>query len=141
MRIGELIALTWDDVSFSDNTINVTKTLSLDPNGNAIIQPPKTASSKRLLDMDSETMQILKRWQIMQASYLLKRGINAMDKGQAVFINPQNKHLTSAGVRGGAMRSSKQAIIYLMSLSTALDTHTPRCCFQLVLVQKKYRSV
>lgn len=72
MRIGELLALTWDDVSFSDNTINVTKTLSLDPNGNAIIQPPKTASSKRLLDMDSETMQILKRWQIMQASYLLK---------------------------------------------------------------------
>lgn len=100
MRIGELLALTWDDVSFSDNTINVTKTLSLDPNGNTIIQSPKTASSKRLLDMDSETMQILKRWQITQASYLLKRGINAMDKGQAVFINPQNKHLTSAGVRG-----------------------------------------
>ena len=90
MRIGELLALTWDDVSFSDNTISVNKTLSKNADGKLIVHDPKTRSSKRLLDMDMETMQILRRWKVKQASYLLARGINAMDKGQLIFSSNLN---------------------------------------------------
>lgn len=99
MRIGELLALTWDDVNFADNTIDVNKTVSMDAKGYKNTQSPKTRGSKRLLDMDVETMQILKRWKVQQASYLLKRGINALAKGQAVFTNPQNEPVTSVTVR------------------------------------------
>lgn len=91
MRIGEMLALTWDDVNFSDNTIDVNKTQSKNEKGNLIVSDPKTMASKRLLDMDLETMQILKRWKVQQASYLLTCGINAMDKGQLVFSNQHNK--------------------------------------------------
>ena len=90
MRIGGLLALTWDDVSFSDNTISVNKTLSKNADGKLIVHDPKTRSSKRLLDMDMETMQILRRWKVKQASYLLARGINAMDKGQLIFSSNLN---------------------------------------------------
>ena len=99
MRIGELLALTWDDVNFADNTIDVNKTVSMDAKGYKNTQSPKTRGSKRLLDMDVETMQILKRWKVQQASYLLKRGINALAKSQAVFTNPQNEPVTSVTVR------------------------------------------
>lgn len=91
MRIGEMLALTWDDVNFSDNTIDVNKTQSKNEKGNLIVSDPKTMASKRVLDMDLETMQILKRWKVQQASYLLTCGINAMDKGQLVFSNQHNK--------------------------------------------------
>ena len=91
MRIGEMLALTWDDVNFSDNTIDVNKTQSKNEKGNLIVSDPKTMASKRVLDMDLETMQILKRWKVQQASYLLTCGINAMDRGQLVFSNQHNK--------------------------------------------------
>ena len=99
MRIGELLALTWDDVNFTDNTIDVNKTRSRDKNGKFIVSDPKTNTSKRLLDMDVETMQILRRWKVQQASYLLACGINAMSKDQLVFSNNHNKLLNPQAVR------------------------------------------
>ncbi|KRM59105.1 integrase [Ligilactobacillus animalis KCTC 3501 = DSM 20602] len=98
MRIGELVALTWDDVNFADNTISINKTLSKNADGQPIIHDPKTKTSKRLLDMDVETMQILKRWKVKQASYLLAIGINAMSKSQLVFSNRSNELLVTTAI-------------------------------------------
>ena len=98
MRIGELIALTWDDVDFSNNTISISKTVARGVGNKSIIQSPKTSASKRLLVMDHETMKILKRWQVKQASYLLKRGINAMSSNQLVFSNTKNEFLARCTV-------------------------------------------
>lgn len=100
MRIGELLALTWDDVNFETNVISVNKTQAKNSNGEIIIHDPKTKTSKRVLDMDLETMQILKRWKVKQASYLLAIGINAMSKSQLVFSNQRNKLLSPHTVRG-----------------------------------------
>ena len=96
MRIGELLALTWDDIDFVNNTININKTQSRGINECFKVQSPKTRSSIRRLDMDNETMQILKRWQVQQASYLFKRGINAMSRDQLLFSSRDNKLLSPA---------------------------------------------
>ncbi len=97
MRIGELIALTWDDVDFVNNTISISKTVARGGN-KAIIQSSKTSASKRLLVMDNETMQVLRCWQVKQASYLLKCGINAMSSKQLVFSNTKNEFLARCTV-------------------------------------------
>ncbi|MEY8735851.1 tyrosine-type recombinase/integrase [Lactobacillus sp. AN1001] len=90
MRIGEMLALDWSDIDFDSNVIAINKTIAKDINGSVIIQPPKTPSSVRRLDMDKSTMDILKRWKAQQASELLKVGINVLNKKQAVFNNAKN---------------------------------------------------
>lgn len=48
MRIGELEALTLNDIDFSEGTININKTYQR-INGKAVIGPPKTVSSNRTI--------------------------------------------------------------------------------------------
>ena len=60
MRIGELTALEWQDVSFMSNTIRINKTIARDNKGRAFVQSPKTKACNRLINMDGETMEILK---------------------------------------------------------------------------------
>lgn len=123
MRIGELLALTWDDVNFTDNTIDVNKTQTRDRYGNRVVSDPKTKTSKRLLDMDVETMQILKRWKVHQASYLLACGINAMSKDQLVFSNKHNQLLDPQAVRYWCDRIVKIGDLPKITLHGFRHTH------------------
>ncbi|MBD5069086.1 MAG: site-specific integrase [Lactobacillus sp.] len=123
MRIGELLALTWDDVSFLDNTININKTLSRTLDGKRTIKDPKTKSSKRLLNMDNETMKILKRWQVQQASYLLKCGINAMSSKQLVFTGVSNNLFETNRVREWHKVITNEAGVPWITLHGFRHTH------------------
>lgn len=61
-RVGELIALTWDDIDFQKNLIKITKTL-YSPTHNMKkyeLLPPKTAGSVRTVPMDEMVMNYLK---------------------------------------------------------------------------------
>ena len=58
MRLGECLALNWNDIS--KNTINVRKTISKTKNnGEYIFNTPKTRNSNRLIQLDDITMQLL----------------------------------------------------------------------------------
>lgn len=56
MRKGELLALTWNDINFSSNTISINKTVSRNESGDTIVQTTKTKKSTRVISMDSQTM-------------------------------------------------------------------------------------
>lgn len=61
LRIGELCALTWDDIG--ENTIRVNKTVQrVQRNGytEIITSPPKTTSSNRIIPIPKELMYLLK---------------------------------------------------------------------------------
>lgn len=122
MRIGEMLALSWDDVDFTDNTINVNKTVSRDANG-ITINTPKTKSSNRLLNMDVETMQVLHRWKVSQASYLLSVGINATQGGQLVFSNRDNSIMETSNVRNWCARIVKAGNLPRITLHGFRHTH------------------
>jgi len=92
-RKGEILALTWDDINFKKNTINITKTLTFGLENKLIVQPPKTEKSKRNLNMDEKTMQIMKEWKKRQAQDMLMLGHNTMNKNQLVFTNLKNKYI------------------------------------------------
>lgn len=92
LRIGELIALTWQDIDFIKGTINVNKTVSIGYHNKVIITDGKTESSNRTVTLDKETIQELKHWKQEQVRELLKCGYNAMDKKQLVFSNRYNTY-------------------------------------------------
>lgn len=95
LRRGEALALTWDDVSFTRSTIEINKTLSRDSSG-VVIQTPKTTNGYRTLVLDSETMLILKKWQVQQLERQLFFGFNIKGKPkQLLFANTRNNSFIS----------------------------------------------
>ncbi|SFL39701.1 Site-specific recombinase XerD [Gracilibacillus orientalis] len=62
-RIGELTALTWKDIDFDSNTIDINKTFYKDD----IVTTPKTKSSIRKIKMPTHTMNMLKQLKLQQA--------------------------------------------------------------------------
>ncbi len=89
-RKGELLALRWSNVDFTDNTITICRTVTRGMNNKIIIQEPKTKGSNRTLPMDPETMAILKAWKATQAKDMLKLGHNTLNKEQLVFTSHKN---------------------------------------------------
>lgn len=68
MRIGELCALTWQDIDFDEHTISITKT-TYNPTNRSIeyqLLPPKTKKSIRIVDVDDIVLNALKKYKTEQ---------------------------------------------------------------------------
>lgn len=75
MRVGEVCALTWDDIDFKKKTINVSKTMVLDATSKKHkIDTPKTKSSFRTITIGDTLVKILKEHKIYQKEMKLKLG-------------------------------------------------------------------
>ena len=74
IRKGELQALNWDDIDFTNNTININKTLALNTEKKVVVQTPKSKSSIRSISIDEQTANILKRWKLKQRERFLMIG-------------------------------------------------------------------
>lgn len=79
-RLGELVALTWEDVDFENNCISITKSTAKTNNGQ-ITTTPKTRSSIRLVSMPTDTMLLLKKYKLEQNTYKLSVGSYWKGKG------------------------------------------------------------
>lgn len=122
VRIGECLALTWHDLNYKNNTIAINKTLARTKNG-IKIQTPKTKSSNRVISLDTETIQVLKMWQLEQRKQLLKLGINAMNKQQLIFSNTKNKFIIIPTVRLAIKQIAKKAGIHSITSHGFRHTH------------------
>lgn len=74
MRAGELCALKWKDVDMKNNTIKIYKTY-YNPNNNTVkytLLPPKTAASRRTIEVDEDVIQLLKQHKAEQNALILK---------------------------------------------------------------------
>lgn len=74
MRKGELFALKWEDIDFSQQTIRINKTLYF-KDGKEIIQTTKKYTSKRTISIDKEDAALLKSWKTKQKAWYLEDGI------------------------------------------------------------------
>ena len=92
MRKGEMQALTWDDIDFINNTININKTVALNMNKQLIVQSPKSKSSVRKISIDDGTSMLLKKWKLAQKEELFKRGMKSKEK-QLCFSDFKNNLL------------------------------------------------
>ena len=84
IRKGELQALNWSDIDFTNNTININKTLALNTAKKVVVQTPKSKSSIRNISIDEQTANILKRWKIKQKEMFLMIGTR-FKKNQSCF--------------------------------------------------------
>lgn len=91
LRRGELLALTWEDIDFSNEMLSVSKTAVYVKNEKSI-STTKTTASERLLSLDHDTLSLLKNWKFKQKKLLFSRGIRVKsDDKQLLFPNPQNE--------------------------------------------------
>ena len=61
LRIGELIALQWNDIDFAKGILTVSKSCH-DSNGGLVIDEPKTVNSRRVIPLPKQLLPILKLW-------------------------------------------------------------------------------
>ena len=76
MRRGEALALEWKHVDLDNASIRVNQSLSR-PKGGTPIETPKTESSKRTVNLDHRTTEILREHRKHQNELAAKLGIDA----------------------------------------------------------------
>ncbi len=122
VRIGELSALTWQDLNFKTSKLTINKTLTK-VDTKKTIQAPKSKASNRVISLDGETMKILKSWQLEQRKNFLKLGVNTLGKDQLIFSNRVNGFLTNYVVRRWMLNIAKAANLPAITLHGFRHTH------------------
>lgn len=91
MRQGELLALHWSSVDLDAACLSVTGTAQLTARGRAI-GPPKTASSRRRVQLSTLAVEALRRHRLAQTEQRLMLGSDWVD-ADLVFPNCLGKLL------------------------------------------------
>lgn len=92
MRKSEALALTWKDVDFNNNTINIDKALGYSKESGLYVKPTKDGET-RIIIIDQQTMDILKIWFEKQSEQLQMLGFAIEQSKQLLFSNKDNKHI------------------------------------------------
>lgn len=67
VRVSEGTALTWNDVNLDKAEIIINKTFSQDKDGKKVLhEHTKTNAGMRTIDLDAQTVDILRRWKLIQ---------------------------------------------------------------------------
>lgn len=85
-RIGEILALTWDNINFKTNEMAIKKTVARSDKY-YISETPKTKKSNRIIYLDEKTIKQLKFWKLEQRKYLFQLGFT---KANYLFTNDEN---------------------------------------------------
>lgn len=76
-RIGELLALTWDDIDYANKVIHIRRTMVYLPGENGMcfkLQTPKTKKSLRDIPLLDNVAKVLRRHSIEQKKQMMKLG-------------------------------------------------------------------
>lgn len=92
LRKGELVALEWSDLDFTENSVSITKSTSM-IDGEMITKKPKTNSSIRKISVPVSVMQLTKQYRKKQLQHKLSLGSDWQGKNY-IFIqwNGQQMH-------------------------------------------------
>lgn len=96
MRVGEILALCWQDINFNEGFISVNKTLANDKKNNCFyIDTPKTENSIRKIYINNELKELLLKYKSLQdfnKSYF--EGLYEKSKLDFVFRMRIGRHIT-----------------------------------------------
>ena len=94
-RLGELLGMSWKQVSFAQRTISITQSLS-QAGGRWLIEDVKTRSSFRKIDIPDSMMQMLRQWKEEQSAYAAQLA-NLYDRNlNLLFSNSWGKPINSS---------------------------------------------
>lgn len=82
MRIGEALALTWNDVDLAARPVHVGRTIAPQADGSrAPVERPKTEHERRLLSLGQPTIDALAQWLANQDVRRQELGIYWIERG------------------------------------------------------------
>lgn len=105
LRLGEMIALNWNDIDFKNKTIRINKTYAdRIEGGNYIITSPKTTNSIRIVELDDNLLNILKKhYESEKQIYNFNNNVfifgNFVHIAPTTFRNHLNKYIKKANVK------------------------------------------
>src|SRR5690606_15236880 len=102
LRIGEATALTWEDIDLDEGIIHVTKTLIYENAHSYHFGEPKTASSKRKIAIDQQTISLLKEWKERQEKEINTNFVlsyNGVPTNKYTINHILKRHAKLAGVQ------------------------------------------
>ena len=85
LRRSELAGLQWGDLDLERGVLSV-KRARTHVDGKTITKGPKSAASRRTVDLDTETVAVIKRWRAAQLEERLRAG-TAWEPGEWVFTD------------------------------------------------------
>lgn len=85
LRRSELCGLQWPDIDLDAGVLSVKRAL-VEVDGKAFVKGPKSAASRRTVDFDAVTVDVLRRWKVRQVEERLLAG-TAYESGLWVFTN------------------------------------------------------
>lgn len=93
MRIGELCALTWDDIDFENKMLRVNNTLCyFSKDGQYVfeIHETKTISGKRKIPLTEKAIRILRKQRLKKQEIIFKNGVAPEEYENLVFVTNKN---------------------------------------------------
>ena len=73
LRRGELLALTWEDIDFNNNTISINKSAAI-VNNKPVIKSTKNKSSERVITLPQSVIELVRHWKKEQSELRLLLG-------------------------------------------------------------------
>lgn len=123
LRIGEALALTWDDIDLEAKTLTVNKTLVYPTNSNPYISTPKSKKSNRILKLDDDTIKLMKKHRINQKEVILKYENYKASTGNLMFHQQDGRWLRTNVVREYFKEVCKRANLPVLSPHALRHSH------------------
>lgn len=91
LRRGEILALTWDDIDFTNHTVNINKSTSY-VDKKIITKSPKNKTSYRMIALPESVIKMLKKYRLEQKKYRLSIG-DQWQGDNYIFIQSTGKQM------------------------------------------------
>jgi integrase len=108
LRLGEILALRWDDVSLEERTLQVRHTVDYIPGYGRVESEPKTAHSRRRIVLPQFVVEALKQHRALQLEARLHSGASWQEQG-LVFPNRRGGYFSRARLYSLFKRILKEA--------------------------------
>lgn len=123
LRIGEALALTWNDIDLEASTLTINKTLVYPTNSEPYISTPKSKKSNRTIKIDDETLRLMKKHRINQKEVILKYENYKGSTDNLMFHQQDGRWLRTNVVREYFKEVCKRATLPVLSPHALRHSH------------------
>lgn len=127
-RISECCALTWNDVDFANNIININKIILRQENRNWYFGTPKTEASVRSIYIGKTLSDILRKHKIKQKENELKLG----NKYSKYFLTPQKRFYEVKNIENFMTCDERVNFVCTNETGSLVSQETFRYCSRII---------
>lgn len=123
LRVGEALALEWEDIDLDAGTVRVNKTLSFGSKLELKVTKPKTKKANRTLRIDSQTKELMRRHRTSQKEVYLAYPNYKKPELPLVFRSPNGTWLRTSIVRDYLRDACKKSGVQHISPHVLRHSH------------------